>query len=355
MTAGGTTLAVRASSNPPIPVHAWLLAAVALLALTAPVFLPINGLIGMALAIGIAVLPLAALFAFRQPFLLCLVFVIFSFFRIHEAFPLLEPLRIPQLMAAPTIAILAWRLFGTRTVKPYWSRELTALSVFFGLVTVGMFFAVNKPMAVGYWSSTYVKIFAMVLVIAWLSRHEREFALVTRALVIAGILIAAVALYNKANEIGLVEGTRVTIGRNIGSVLGDPNDLSLVLLFPLSFAVALMATRAGWFSALLGLVGSVMIVAAIIATQSRGGLLGSVAVAGIVGFCISGTFLTQGFTWPFYIQLALVVATSQFANEALRNATAHPPAVPGKPAKARKTAGFRNGIAGPHRADRGSR
>ena len=158
---------------PPVPVHAWVLAALALLALLTPAFLPIDPTIGLALAVGLGLLPLAALVAFRQPFLLCLVFVIFSFFRIHEAFPILEPLRIPQLMAAPTIAILAWRILGTRSVKPFWSRELTALSVFFGLVTVGMFFAVNKGSATGYWTSTYVKIFAMVLVIAWLSRHER--------------------------------------------------------------------------------------------------------------------------------------------------------------------------------------
>ncbi|MGL4626373.1 MAG: hypothetical protein ACRCVR_07245, partial [Plesiomonas shigelloides] len=30
--------------------------------------------------------------------------------------------------------------------------------------------------------------------------------------------------------------------------------------------------------------------------------------ASMVGFCVSGTFLTQGFTWPVYLQLALAVA-----------------------------------------------
>ncbi|MEI8597436.1 hypothetical protein P4S64_06830 [Vibrio sp. M60_M31a] len=50
-------------------------------------------------------------------------------------------------------------------------------------------------------------------------------------IILAGGLIAVVALYNSASGIGLVEGTRVTIGRQLGSVLGDPNDLSLVLMF----------------------------------------------------------------------------------------------------------------------------
>ena len=35
-------------------------------------------------------------------------------------------------------------------------------------------------------------------------------------------------------------------------------------------------------------------------------------VTGVVGFCVAGTFLTQGFTWPIYILLALTTATSHY-------------------------------------------
>jgi hypothetical protein len=34
-------------------------------------------------------------------------------------------------------------------------------------------------------------------------------------------------------------------------------------------------------------------------------------VAGIAGFVVSGTFLTQGFTWPIYILLALSVGVAR--------------------------------------------
>jgi O-antigen ligase len=34
--------------------------------------------------------------------------------------------------------------------------------------------------------------------------------------------------------------------------------------------------------------------------------------AGLIAFCVSGTFLTQGFTWPFYILLALTVSVAEF-------------------------------------------
>ncbi|MCP5978834.1 hypothetical protein NL364_30535, partial [Klebsiella pneumoniae] len=73
---------------------------------------------------------------------------------------------------------------------------------------------------------------------------------------------------------GLVEGTRVTIGRAMGSVLGDPNDLSLALLFPLSFAVALAVGRVNVVDRLIGLAGTSTILLGILFTQSRGGLLG---------------------------------------------------------------------------------
>lgn len=38
-------------------------------------------------------------------------------------------------------------------------------------------------------------------------------------------------------------------------------------------------------------------------------------LAGVAGVCISGTFLTQGFTWPIYILTALAVALSRFTRE----------------------------------------
>jgi len=104
-----------------------------------------------------------------------------------------------------------------------------------------------------------------------------------RCFVLAGIAVGLVALSNKAAGIDLVEGTRVSIGRSIGSVLGDPNDLALVLLFPASFALALLVTPGTTvLERLLGAIGFGVVTIAIIATQSRGGLLGIVAVFGLV-------------------------------------------------------------------------
>lgn len=234
--------------------------------------------------IAIAVLPIAIVVAFRIPFILCLIFIVFSFFRIHEAFLFLNPLRIPTLVAMPTLMVLSWHVFLSREIRPFWSRELKLLAVFFALTTIGVAFAVNRPTALTYWSQTYWKIFVMALAIAWLVRRPGDFSLAARAFIIAGSAVSIVAISNKLAGIGLVEETRVTISRDIGSVLGDPNDLSLVLLFPLGFAVSLIVSRMGWFNILLGTGGSALMIWAIICTQSRGGLLGILSVFGVIGW-----------------------------------------------------------------------
>ena len=247
------------------------------MALPWPILIPI-------IAFAVGLVPFLLRFAVNQPFLLCLGFVTFSFFRIHEVFPVLLPLRIPQLLAIPTLAVLAWHFFGSRALKPFISAELKVFVTFFALVTIGVPFATDRPTAIAYWTATYVKIGIMTFAIAWLVREARDFLIFMRVMILAGSAVAFVAFSNKLAGIGLVEGTRVTIGRDIGSVLGDPNDLSLVLLFPLSFAASLVLRPVRVFDRLLGLGGGVLIILAIIATQSRGGLLGMMAVFGIIGW-----------------------------------------------------------------------
>lgn len=230
---------------------------------------------------AIAVLPVLVALTLKLPFLVCLGFIVFSFFRLHEVFPAIYPLRIPQLLALGTLASLSLNLI-TKRLPMFWSKELTTFSIFFVLVVIGALMATNKGEAMAALNGTYVKIAIMVLAIAWLVKEEGQFKFLHLAMVLCGICVALVALYNKSMGLELVEGTRVTIGRSIGSMLGDPNDLSLVLLFPTSFAGALFLTPGySKFWRIFGFMAFFLVISAIIATQSRGGLLGICAVTGI--------------------------------------------------------------------------
>lgn len=220
----------------------------------------------------------AATSAVHRPFLICLGFIALSFFRLHEAYPFLYPLHLPFLIALITIIAVCWHAGISRSITPFWSPELVWFSVFFVVSTIDVAFAINRQMAFDFWSDIFWKMGLMTLVLAWLPRSPADFASAGWAFVIAGILVALVAIYNKLNGIGLVELTRVTIGKDINSLLGDPNDLALVLLFPLSFSAAFATHRCGKISRLLGLAGVLTILCAIVFTQSRGGLIGVLAI-----------------------------------------------------------------------------
>ncbi len=230
---------------------------------------------------AIGLVPLIIVFAFYNPFILCLAFICFSFFRIHEAFMVLNKLHIPQMLAIGTLSVLGLQVLFHR-IKVAWTPELKLFTVFFAQVTFGCFVASGRDVAFQYWTETFSKIALMVFAIASRAKRPQDFALAARAFVLSGMLIASVAIYNHANMLEVVEGSRVTVGRSTGSVLGDPNDLSLVLLFPLSFAVSLVLTGGTPFlGRVLGLVGAATIAVAILDTQSRGGLLGMVAVCAV--------------------------------------------------------------------------
>lgn len=237
---------------------------------------------------GIAV-PLAAgagavmvVLSFYRPAIPCTLFVIFSFLRVHEAFPVMAPWRIPQLLAQLALVVVFWHLVLARSLKPFWTRELVLFAVFFVIVTLGIVTSTNWEDSYLQWSDVFVKVVVIAFVLAWSTRSAADFQLIARLLTAGGIAVAYVAIYNSYNGIGLVEGTRVTIGRADGSVLGDPNDLALALLFPLSFAGAMLIGRVNVFDRLLGAAGVATIFMGIMATQSRGGLLGLAAVCAIL-------------------------------------------------------------------------
>ncbi|MFS1442632.1 MULTISPECIES: O-antigen ligase family protein [unclassified Vibrio] len=235
-----------------------------------------------AVIVALALLPLAGLFVLNKTFWLVLLFVVFSFFRIHEAIPQLYSLKIPLMLSLGALSALLWHALISKELKIFWHPCLNWLAIFWGLVFIGIIFASNRAIALAEFKGVYWKIMVMTLAIVWLVNSAEYLVKTSTAIICAGSLVASIAINNSINGIGLVEGSRVTIGRDFGSMLGDPNDLSLVLMFPLAFAIS-QATTTGIpvTRRIISVGATVLLLAAVIATQSRGGLLGSLAVVGI--------------------------------------------------------------------------
>lgn len=238
-----------------------------------------------ALILVICALPLAIVFVLANTFWLVTLFVIFSFFRIHEVIPFLYSFKIPLLLSLGCLFSLLWHVAISQQIKIYWRPELTVASIFFVLVTIGLVFASNRGVALHYYKSVYWKIILMMFAIAWLTRDHHAFSKCSLNVVFFGALVGIVALLNKINGVGLVEETRVTIGREFGSVLGDPNDLALVIMFPFAFSLGLAITKGlpKW-QRLMGVIVSLILFFAVLATQSRGGLLGVLSILATFGY-----------------------------------------------------------------------
>lgn len=307
-----------------------------------------------ALLFAIGLIPfLPMLMRFAAVYLL--FFIWFSYFRVHEAYPFLEDFSLPLLLGGGGTVAFAYIAFnrsvalrkpsawqglalistfltfgiaqsivdtsaGSTPVQRFaglamaisasvafyswfrwleeidgkWGSEMRAFAALFIVLTLGVPFARELGIAQDYWLSTFWKIGATTLALAWLLRTQKLFELATAIIVGAGLLIAAMAIYNGLNGYSLVEGTRVSIGRLYAAdvlpgatliqktALADPNDLALVLLFPLGFAVA-GAIKAGLpkTTRLLCLVALPCVSLGIIYTQSRGGAIGMLAVFGV--------------------------------------------------------------------------
>ncbi|WP_434354787.1 O-antigen ligase family protein [Parasalinivibrio latis] len=237
------------------------------------------------LIILISTAPIALVMVLAKPFPMVLFFVIFSFFRIHEVFPQLYNLKIPLLLSLASLGAIAWHTLISGKIKVYWRPEFTLLTIFTLLVIIGVVLANNRPIAIAYFKDIYWKIIVMTFAIAWLCRTEKDFRLSSGLILFAGLVVGTKAIINKVTGVGLVEGTRVTIGRELGSMLGDPNDLSLVLMFPTSFALGIALTKSmNRFYRAIAFISVPILFYAVIATQSRGGLLGILAVFGVFAY-----------------------------------------------------------------------
>ncbi|HDM8232848.1 TPA: O-antigen ligase family protein [Vibrio campbellii] len=231
--------------------------------------------------VAICFAPLAILLVLNQTFSLVTLFVIFSFFRIHEAFPVIYNFKIPLLLSLGALGALSFHLLISRQLTVFWHPSLKWLFIFWALVIISIAFASSRDIAITAFKNTYWKIIVMTLAITWLITTPKQLAQMSKAIMVAGLLVGLVALYNASNGIDLVEGTRVSIGRSFGSMLGDPNDLALVLMFPLAFTVSqLVEIRSSIWIKGFALLTCLILFLSILETQSRGGLLGALSVFG---------------------------------------------------------------------------
>lgn len=223
----------------------------------------------------------------------------------------LDALMIPAIMLTVAFCIVVWTMLLSATAEQPLPVNMQFFAAFMVWICITTIVSKIPGESFDWWATITWKVTTMTLATAWLVRRERDLLNASNIFIVSGVLIALVVFYNKIHGLSLVQGTRVSIGRVVSEdpeaallvptkILSDPNDLSLILMFPLAFALARVAHRRGVWEAALCAVACGIILMAIVFTQSRGAAIGVLVIFAMI--------LLQRYRSAVLGLLALVIA-----------------------------------------------
>lgn len=174
-------------------------------------------------------------------------------------------------------AIFLGLLFSKQKLRLVWTRETIVLLSFTAWMFVTTFFALNSVDAWGQWDKVWkiqLMIFVMLAVLA-----DRQ-----QLVIMVWIIVLSLGFYGiKGGIFTIATGGNYRVWGPDGTFIGGNNELglALIMIIPLMRFLQL-STKNKWVK--LGLTGAMLLtLATIIGTQSRGALLGLVAM-GLVLF-----------------------------------------------------------------------
>lgn len=221
----------------------------------------------------ISLIPLVIYSIFFKTSILTVILISLLFFRVQELAPVLQPFRIVLISTSLVILSFFINLYEGK-IKLYWTAPMNNFLIFFGVVTLGLILSSDFSLGYQYWSSNFIKVFVFFYIICWTIKNKNDFLGISVVIMLCGLFLSFIAIYNNIYKIGLVENARVTIGIKQG-ILGDPNDLALNLLIPFSFALSvLFSSYASKKFQLLSLIIAIFLTIGIFITRSRGGMIG---------------------------------------------------------------------------------
>ena len=233
-----------------------------------------------------------------------LAFTTVLLLRPQDRVPALETMHIAEICAL--IGILPMFLHRVANRMPTFriTAETTALALFGIAIVATAPFSIWPGGAIEVFTDSYLKIMIVfVLMMNTLTTTGRLERLTWLILLCIGF-IAGWGVLNYARGENLVEGGR--LAGPVGGIFGNPNDLALnmVTFLPLAMVFA-MSQRHSKMRRLTAAVIAALMLATIVFTKSRGGMLG--AVAAITALATMGTFVRRGFGAMTII--AVLVAT----------------------------------------------
>jgi O-antigen ligase len=208
-----------------------------------------------------------------------LAFTFVLFFRPQDQLPLLTPFHLAELTAIFALsAMFMERLRRGQTIVPITPE-------FIGVAALGVLMAATIPFSIwpggafSTFSDVFLKIVAIFVLMVHALRSPKRIERMTWIILLACGYLAGRAILDYARGVNLVEGGRVQ--GSIGGIFRNPNDLALNLVSYLPIAIFAMIEPGSIPKRVWGAVIALLMIGAVICTQSRSGSIGLVIVLAI--------------------------------------------------------------------------
>ncbi|MCA9560223.1 MAG: O-antigen ligase family protein [Myxococcales bacterium] len=230
----------------------------------------IHPLAPLALVVGVA----GAVLGATHPFGLLLIFLAVLLTRPHDFYPALKALQLAKLTAVGSLGLFVAGKMMRRDLSIADAPQVRWFGYLLGGVLVSVVLGTNRGFSFAFFKDVFVKIAILYLLITNLVDSPKRAVIFQTAVALCTGYLGFYAYRAKLTGTADIEGSRAAF---VG-ILGDPNDLALTLLMSVFFCFAAWRRSRGplrlFFFALLFLH-----IAGLIATQSRGGMLGLVAAS----------------------------------------------------------------------------
>ncbi|MGE5815828.1 MAG: O-antigen ligase family protein [Acidobacteriota bacterium] len=201
-----------------------------------------------------------------------LAFTFVLFFRPQDQFPILAPLHLAELTAILALsAVFFQRLRRGQTIVPI-TPEFLGVAALGALMFLTIPFSVWPGGAYAVFSDVYLKIVAIFLLMVHALQSPKRIERMTWIILLACGYLGFRAISDYARGVNMVEGGRVQ--GSIGGIFRNPNDLALNLVSYLPIAVFAMIEPGSLWKRSWGAIIAVLMIGAVICTQSRSGAIG---------------------------------------------------------------------------------
>lgn len=239
-----------------------------------------------------------------------LVFTALLFFRPQDQFTFLNPLHLAEVSALSALGAMITGRIGRGLSMTRVTPELI------GVVTMGVLILATAPFsvwpggAVGTFTEMYMKVILIFVLMVNTLTSPKRIEQFTWLIVVATGYLAFRAVLDYARGINLVENGRVQGA--VGGMFKNPNDLALNMVAVLPLAVGVALRRVSSMRRLVAAGCALLMVGAVIASHSRSGSVGLVAMVMMLALYLVRRKPGLVFAGALLLALAVPLAPSSY-------------------------------------------